>query len=186
MATAERNAPVEFSRIVEAERITAGELRLDLAASPAECRQLARRFGLQALEALRATAVLSRVDDAGTVRLRLHWQADIVQDCVVTLEPIATHLDSSSELIYAPDNGALARATEREIIVGIDSDDPPEPLIDGKIDVGEVVAEQLALNVEAYPRKPGAELSAVWSGPALADAPAGGAFAALRRLADRS
>jgi hypothetical protein len=35
--------------------------------------------------------------------------------------------------------------------------DPPDPIINGKIDVGSLASEFLALGLDAYPRKPGAQ-----------------------------
>ena len=39
--------------------------------------------------------------------------------------------------------------------------DQPEPLVDGKIDVGEVVAQFLAVAMNPYPRKDGAKVADV-------------------------
>ena len=39
-------------------------------------------------------------------------------------------------------------------------DDEPDPIVDGKIDLGALAAEFLALGLDPYPRKPGAEFAA--------------------------
>ena len=59
----------------------------------------------------------------------------------------------------------------------LDEEDPPDPIVDGKVDLGALAAEFLALALDPYPRKPGAEFAA----PEVAepDSP----FAELARLA---
>lgn len=45
-----------------------------------------------------------------------------------------------------------------EIDIDFEDSDPPEPILDGKIDLGAVVAEQLSLGLDPYPRRAGAEV----------------------------
>ena len=47
---------------------------------------------------------------------------------------------------------------ELEIDIDPNGEDPPEPLIDGLFDAGELIAEHFGLNLEAFPRADGAEL----------------------------
>ena len=46
-----------------------------------------------------------------------------------------------------------AKAGGRE--VEIPADDPPEPLVGGKVDLGAIATEFLILGLDPYPRKPG-------------------------------
>jgi hypothetical protein len=39
--------------------------------------------------------------------------------------------------------------------------DPPDPIINGRIDLGALACEFLALGLDAYPRKPGAEFAPI-------------------------
>jgi hypothetical protein len=57
----------------------------------------------------------------------------------------------------------------------------PEPLPADAIDLGEAVVQQLAVALDPYPRKPGAEIPAEYSGAADTDG-RGGPFASLARL----
>ena len=43
--------------------------------------------------------------------------------------------------------------------MGWDEDDPDEPIIDGIIDIGEVAAERLGLEINPFPRAPDAEFN---------------------------
>ena len=40
-------------------------------------------------------------------------------------------------------------------MVLLDGEDAPDPIVDGKIDLGALAAEFLALGLDPYPRKPG-------------------------------
>jgi uncharacterized metal-binding protein YceD (DUF177 family) len=141
----------EFSRPVAAESVGAQPVEHRIEASPAEREALAGRFGLLALERLEATLVLRR-DKGDVLRLEGHFLAD-VQSCVVTLAPVPAHLEAGFETSYS----ASAVAAEEDLDpLG---DDAPEPIPGGEVDLGEAVAQQLAVTLDPYPRVPGAALA---------------------------
>lgn len=143
----------EFSRPVAVDRMAAVET-LDIAADGHERAALARRFGLDSLEELTASVTLTKFADARRVRLSANFSADVVQSCVVTLEPVPSRIEDSFVLVYDED------ARGAEIVVILKGRNSPEPLSGNAIDVGEAVAEHLALALDPYPRAPGAELPA--------------------------
>jgi Large ribosomal RNA subunit accumulation protein YceD len=143
----------EFSRVVDRAALAALPAHRKIEANEAEREALARRFGLVALPALSAEATLTPTA-AGQVRLDGTLRARVVQSCVVTLEPIAADLDESFTLYYAEAPAAAAHSVD----LPIDDEDWPEPIVDGAIDVGEAVAQQLAIALDPYPRAPGAML----------------------------
>lgn len=110
---------------------------------------LAQRFDLADLATLTGKAQLSRVAGGRVYRLSASFEADVIQTCVVTLEPMPARVSESFTLTFAP-----AEEIERpnEVVIG-DEEDPPEPLIDGTIDIGEAVAEHLCLALDPFPRK---------------------------------
>ena len=67
---------------------------------------------------------------------------------------------------------------EEEVVIDPEADDPPEPLGDGLVDVGEIVTQQLALALDPYPRAPGSELPAEAAPATPAESP----FRALAAL----
>jgi uncharacterized metal-binding protein YceD (DUF177 family) len=88
--------------------------------------------------------------------------AAITQQCVVTLEPVASKIDEEFEQIFVPEGSKLARivtSDTAEMVIDPDGPDLPEMFIGDTIDVGEVVAEFAALAIDAYPREPGAEFA---------------------------
>jgi hypothetical protein len=158
----------EFSRPVAIDQVGERGRTVDISANAEERAGLARRFGLVSLERLEATGRLTR----STVfyRLELDWVADVVQTCVVTLEPIAEHLSDHLDERY----GLADQDTELDLDPEADA---PEPVEEGIIDVGEAVAQALSLSLDPYPRKPGSTLEVPG-----AEEGGQGPFAALAKL----
>jgi hypothetical protein len=168
----------EFSRPLDAAALEAREVVRKIEATPAERDALACRLDLHALRALSATLRVRRRSDQ-VVEVLGTFEADLEQTCVVTLDPVPAHLERKFHQIYS----AEVEAPAGEVVVSIDADeedDAPEPLTDRGIDLGEAVVQQLAVSLDPYPRKPGAEIPAEY-GAADAGRQAG-AFAALARL----
>ena len=168
----------EFSRPVDISSLGTGEHTVEIEAGADEREALAARFGLRALEHLCADVRLARAKgSAGTVRLQARLVADVIQSCVVTLVPVPAHIDERVELLFAP---AQALAAGGEVVIDALGEDPPEPLTDNAIDVGEVVAEYLVLALDPYPRAADAALDGGdWSDEGTEE-PADGPFARLR------
>lgn len=136
----------ELSRVVRLDRVPSRGMDIDVQASEAERAALARRFELLELPALQADVrVQPGLGGVWTVSGRL--RAEVVQACVVSLEPVAQSIDEAFEVRFAA--GARAEA-------GADPD-APEPLEGDIIDVGAVVADHLSLALDPFPRAAGVE-----------------------------
>ena len=146
----------EFSRRVALQDLGEVERVEALEATAEERKALAERFGLVSLDRLTATLRLRREAPA-MIRVAGRFEATVTQTCVVSLEPVKNDLDQSFSLLYseADPDGDSAPA---EILVELDEEDPPEPVPPEGIDLGEAVAEQLALALDPYPRAANAEL----------------------------
>ncbi|MBI1778867.1 MAG: DUF177 domain-containing protein [Proteobacteria bacterium] len=170
----------EFSRTVPADLIGPQVQEHRIEASAAERRALAERFELAELKSLLAVVRLQRPNSKGLIHFEACFEAELVQTCVVTLEPIESHVKDRIVLQFGRATAADgAQATE--IDIAIDEEDPPEPIVSGDIDMGEAVAQGLALALDPYPRKPGASLEAGVSDLGDAEASAN-PFAALAPL----
>lgn len=170
---------LEFSRPVAVERLAPRETRMEIEAGDAERRALAARFGLLDLPSLKAVVRLRPIQGTRLVRVTGEFAADVVQACVVTLAPVAAHVAEGFELVYGPEEMEFGA----EIIVDLDTEDPPEPIIDGVIDIGEAVAEHLALALDPFPRAPGALLPEMEAAPD--DVAPKNPFAILAALKDK-
>jgi len=169
----------EFFRPVAIADLEEGENVVTIEADAGEREALARRFGLFSLDRLAATLRVSVEDGDALLRLRGRLVADVTQACVVTLEPVRSHLESPFEGLYS--RSARAQAAD-EIELG--EAEAPEPISAGVIDLGEVTAEQLALELNPFPRAEGVEFkgfSTDAEGPGEGKE-AAGPFAALERL----
>jgi uncharacterized metal-binding protein YceD (DUF177 family) len=169
----------EFSRPVQVDHLPAKISRRNIVAEPSECAALARRLDLIELVSLSAKLSLEPLSRTGLIRVNGRLTAEVVQACVVTLQPVAATIDEEFELTFGPPEAELDAAEEIE--VSWDADDPPDPIIDGAIDLGEVVVEHLALALEPFPRAPEAVFEPP---PEVQDAPEAKAnpFAVLASL----
>ncbi len=144
---------LEFSRPVEVDRIGAEGLCLAIKADASEREALARRFALVSLDRLEAKATIAPVS-RNLLRVEASFEADVVQTCVVTLEPVPARLSESFSALFGEGGPGMAA-----LLANKDGEDDPEPIEAGAIDLGETVAQHLALSLDPYPRKPGASVS---------------------------
>src|SRR3954451_1665115 len=111
---------------------------------------------------------------AGNVRAR------IGQTCVVTLDPIENDIDERIDLIFAPSEQIpqLADLVDEAAESDEEIPDPPEPIVNGVIDLGRLATDALFLAIDPYPRR----LDAVFEPPVTANDPEDHPFAALKAL----
>jgi hypothetical protein len=149
----------EFSRPVALDTIGEGGRTCHIVASDEECAALARRFGLVAIDSLTADVTLSHISTRQGYSVVGRFCAKLTQRCVVTLRPLPVHLDETFCLRFAPadEEGSEDEGTA-EVVVGLDDEDV-EPLVGGKIDIGEAVAQSLAVMLDPYPRAAGAAIA---------------------------
>ena len=145
--------PPEFCRVVPLARLGSAPFRQQIEATTSEREKLSRRFDLLTLDRLTATVELRRQGD-DVIVLEAAFEAQFVQSCVVTLEPVEGAVSDRFTLVYGP-----AEAEQRE--VGSQQAEAAfEPLNRDVIDVGEAVAQELSLSLPVFPRHPDAKIEA--------------------------
>lgn len=144
----------EFSRPVDVATIAPDGLVRTIEAKPDELRNLARRLELLAIDRLSATLRLRRVRGGEMVEVSGEIDADVVQACVVTLEPVRSRVQDSFEELFAPPHLVPEFDPDEEVDLAV-LEGMPEPIENGRIDLGEVVAQNLSLSLDPYPRAPG-------------------------------
>ena len=166
----------EFSRTVRIDTLGAEPRTLEIEADEKERAALARRFDLVAIGRLSARAALIRtgVDVVADGRI----EAAVTQSCVASGEPVEAQVDESFSLMFRatpepgrPDEEVELSEGELDLV-----------FYDGAtIDLGDAVAETMALALDPYPRAPGAE-EALKAAGVKSEEEAGpfGALAALR------
>ena len=144
----------EFSRPVKAGHIHGAPQSYELAADEETRAALAERFNLPAIAALAGVFVLQH-HRGGIIAADLVMKARVTQLCVITLEPFEAVIEERVALHFVP-----AERLEGEEELAPESLEGPDeiPYADDVIDLGEALAEQLALALDPYPRKPGAKL----------------------------
>ena len=164
------NAP-EFFRPIDVRQVTPKPTKVS--ATEAERKALARRFGLVAIDRLQATVKIEREGEALAARGRL--SAAIVQSCAVSGEDLPVTIDEPLALRFVP-----AAQPEAEEIELAETDLDEIPFEGDVIDLGEAVAQSLALAIDPYATGPEAERVRKEAG--LSDEAASGPFAALAAL----
>lgn len=138
-----------FSDPVRLHQIGTGVTRT-LEPDEAARKRIARSLDLASLDAFTAEMEL-KPTEAGW-RLKGRVRAEAVQTCGLTLEPLPVVIDHRFTV-------GLAEAVEEEtdeIVIDLD-DEAPDLVEEGRIDLGQYAVEQLALSLDPFPRKPGAE-----------------------------
>jgi uncharacterized metal-binding protein YceD (DUF177 family) len=161
--------PNTLSHLVSVDRLPNVGREIVVEATEEQRRALAESFGLPAIERLigrfHVTGGLKRAKVRGEV------VAKVTRTCVVTLDPFEEEIGEKVDLEFTEETREpTSNAELREI-------DPPDEIVSGKIDLGAVMAEFLALGLDPHPRKPGVSFEAV-APEGVADSP----FAALGKL----
>lgn len=167
----------EFSRPVRADTLGEAPHRLTLEADEEERTALATRFGLIAIARLDAEAALSRKGEE--IRAEGHLTGAVTQSCVASGEPVEAVVKAPFDLIFRPQPADERRDEEVELGAGELDTIFYEG---GAIDIGEAVAETLLLNLDPFPRAPGAEAALRAAG--VKSEEEAGPFGALAGLRD--
>jgi uncharacterized metal-binding protein YceD (DUF177 family) len=135
-----------------------------------------------AVEAFGAAVKLTR---AATDRFVLDatLTADIVQDCVVTLEPVRSHIERvvHRELHLAHRTRFKAGESPPPAVAD-GEDDVPEEIESPHYDLAAPLLEELVLAIDLYPRAPGVEFAAPAEPQTAPESP----FAVLKSLKNRT
>jgi uncharacterized metal-binding protein YceD (DUF177 family) len=126
-------------------------LEVRIEAKPAERKTLAAYLDVSAVDSLRAVLLLQRWRGNG-VRVTGRVEAALTQTCVVTLEPLASRVSAEIDRKFLPEAMMARDADPHELVIDPDGEDPPDPL-PHTLDLGDLVAEDVALNLDPYPRK---------------------------------
>lgn len=142
--------PVEFSRAVRIDQI-GNEARLQsIVADEAERLALSRRFRLRGISRLEADYRL--VPDGNGWLATGRLRAKAVQSCAASGQDVPEEIDAAFTIRFLQD----VDVAEEEIELSEDDCDVM-PVEQDRIDMGEAVAQTLALNLNPYPRSPNAD-----------------------------
>ncbi len=146
----------QFSRLLAVETIPDTGLDTRICATEAECTLLATLSGVAAIQSFAADFHV-RKQDRRRFFVAGKLQARVTQICVVSLEPFESEISAEFDVEFAPSGS-------RPLQPSSGRDDPPDPIVNGQIDLGALAAEFLQLNLDLYPRKPGVVFEAAEDG----------------------
>ncbi len=137
--------PAPFERPKEVERLRAHKaISFDESPSEGEAEAIRQTLGLRGLRKMRFAGALSPLGKRGWL-VEGQLGASITQECVVTLEPVKTRIDSEVSIRFLPE-AMIEDDTPEDVL-----EDDVEPL--GEIiDLGHVAVEALSLAMPDYPR----------------------------------
>ena len=80
--------------------------------------------------------------------------ANIIQECIATLEPVESKVHEVINLQYWPEYSGQVEANYEPGEISVSPlDEEPELIEDGKIDVGRLIFETFSTSIDPYPRK---------------------------------
>jgi uncharacterized metal-binding protein YceD (DUF177 family) len=138
-------------------------------------RRLAGRFGLSAIDRLIASVRFEPEGARVTVTGRI--AADVIQPCAISGEDFPVAIDEPVWLRFVPAHGVTP--ADEEIELSAEACDEIE-YTGTAFDLGEALAQTLALSIDPFAQGPDAERARAEHG--LAGEAGGGAFAALAGL----
>jgi len=155
---------------------------LALVADPDARTRIAKWAEIATVESFGATVQL-RKQSANRFSLDADLTADVVQECVVTLEPVKSRIEKRVHRELH-----LAHRTRHQpdevipLVAGAGDDEVPEEIESLQYDLAGPLLEELVLALDPYPRAPGVEFAA----PATTEPARENPFAVLKSLKNRA
>ncbi len=144
----------EFSRIYDLSLITSFDQREKIKASPSELEALAKRLLVVSVENFECEFIIAQEAHDGMFSVDGTFRATVTQSCGVTLAPVR-------EIINEPVHIKI-RLEENEHVDENDDylseEDDIEYVTHTKVDIGDLMAQYLALSLNPFPRAEGASL----------------------------
>lgn len=163
-ATPDVPAP-EWSVLVDAQTVTTTPQKTRIAASEEERKALCKRLDLSNISSLSADITLHR-EKGSVIHVHGLMKAYVMQTCSITTDPVQTQIEEIFEGWFADQDRIIMLAKARHERLGrisdseipiLDESEDPEPLVNGMIDIGELVVQHLSLAIDAFPRRRGLE-----------------------------
>ncbi len=171
----DRRMSASWPRALKLHELGTGPLRLHLDASSDDCAAIGRQLGLESMAALTAEITVSPWFDG--VEIAGSFRADVEQICGVTLEAFQQRVSGEVLVRVVPASSPHAQLPEGgDLELDADAPDAPDIMVNDAIDVSGYVVEHLALELDPFPRKPGATFE--FEAPSTEMSP----FAALQAL----
>lgn len=160
-------AESEWSHFYNIHEMEGNRQVLSISPDPEEARRLALRLSVLSVDTLVADLVIMHSPGDVSYHVKGKFKARLTQACAVTLEPVKTYIQDEFEAWFADSQGVAPFAKlkrERQMqkaheeLPILEEKEDPEAIIDGKIDLGELVTQYLSLSIDPYIRAEGVTL----------------------------
>lgn len=151
----------QLTHLVSIDTLPSSGFKLELKPTDAESALLAQQLNIVSIQAFNAELIFKRWRKDGiSVRGRIF--AKLVQECVVTLEPLVEEFTEEFERTFLPEGSKLAKPrlnNEGEMIIDPEGDDVPDLFVGKNLDAWDIVVEQTQLAMDPFPRAQGVDIS---------------------------
>lgn len=165
-----------WRHVVKLSELARGPVSAKLEPDEATRAQIAKQLGLESLPALSGSVSVRPWLDGAEIVGRFRGRVE--QICGVSAEAFEQDVDGDFELRVVPAGSPNAPADSDggDVALDLDAPDPPDVTENDELDLAAYLVEHLALEIDPFPRKPGAEFEYT------PDAPEESPFAVLKRL----
>jgi len=118
------------------------------------------------MDFLKGEIILKRLSGQ-KIEYKVTAKTKITQKCVVSLKPVRSSIDVSFRRVYG--SASVRENQGKEIIIDIDATDELDPIVEGLIDLAEVLAEELGLEIDLFPRAESTDFSDFGVGPDITE-----------------
>lgn len=153
----------EFRHLVTARKVGESGVMQTVEATAEERARIAAFLDIIELTQVRCEFRITRWRARG-IKVSGALEAVAVQACVVTLEAVEERIGATFERRFLPPDMLDETDDPGEVLVDPEGEDPPEPMT-AEIDLGEIVVEEIALNLNPYPRQEGTSFPAAGTDP---------------------
>lgn len=153
--------PMLWSFPINSDDIGTKESRYNIEADENQKREIAKLYDIVSVKSLSSEIRIKREQGGRVIYVKGLLKSKIIQACIITAKPIESEINQEFEAWYADPNQAVSinkarneiklksGASEIEIL---DEKDDPEAIIDGKIDIADLVMQYFSLSINPYPR----------------------------------
>ncbi len=145
---------VPFEQFVELSGLSEAGMDVRLAPSQSERARIAQWSDVSALPSFKATVTLKRLSPS-RFSYMAELEADVVQSCVVTLEPVTYRIERKFVRELHLTRIGRHRPEPGELAGGASGDEGPEEIDSPHYNVAGPVLEEFSLAIDPYPRVPG-------------------------------
>lgn len=166
----------DWTHLIRLGELARGPIEVRLAPDEAVRATLAKELLLDSLPALVADLRVRPWLDGAEITGR--FTATVGQICGISLDPFEQQLtgEVALQMVPAGSPNAYGESEGGELALDLESPDPPDVLEGDEIDLAHILVEHLALEIDPFPRKPGAEFNYT------PDTPEESPFAVLKAL----